>query len=1095
MSIRFLLPFLLLPLSASPQSMLDRGHGHAMMREADEALARSDADAALNKLATVNRNDSLYERVVLKRVSILIDENSLSDAERLCRTGMQLKGENSSYFQIMRAAILLDLERPQDAIAACDSAIRELPGNFRVRHIRAKALGKNGDRAGELVQAMDNAKRFPYQRDAHLLLGDIAMSEERLAQAAMAYMMAQIVRFEDPKAESTLIRYDQMLGGTSEFEHAGYDLSPAGDDLADLDLILKSKVAMDKKYKVKPDLAYPTCRQSHVLFTSIAERKNAEPGFYERFYGPLIKAIMDQGRFEGYVYHCLASSTNEQVKSVATKNRAKVDEFRRWLPSVLVPMYQVFPETEGGPSLVHYFNDNEDLLAYGPGDIGAGLNTGDWVAFSPGGRVSGRGSFNSSGKRDGRWEHWNAAGGIETQSDYSNGKYHGMLISYHDIGTKSDSAVLHDDLRDGPTCFYYRMGGTRVCKVGVKGEWDGPVTEYHPAGMVEWTYALKAGKTDGPVRQTRADGSLQYEGTFTNGDRIGKHLEHHITGVPQSEITYVDGKGDGPLLTWHPSGAKKQEATLKAGTIVGERRSFDEWGTLREVERFGENGKLQGLYEDYNPDGTKASVMDYNRGLLMRYTYYSREGKVLSEGTRSKGRFQFKGYNADGGLRVEGIYLDEGLKDGPWKYYQPDGTIDFEEDFDKGKEIGVHKYYDAGGVLARQDEHYEKDGTPYSKFTRQFRSGQAREIGFFKNGTVEGVLRRFFPDGALRSEEYYADGDQLGWQDYFDSKGKRVYSERIDEGAIAERVNYDSEGVEYERILVAPGAFEMVAHYPNGKVMLRLQMMNGWLNGKAAWYYPDGKLETEGAHLNGKKHGAWTSYHPNGKKRSEVSYVLGEEDGSSKRYQADGSLLSETTYRMGREEGVAREFHHTGKISFLREYQHGELHGRVISHTHDGVPQLVRFYHKGQMVAYGSPMADGSVKDTVRLSGGIRQIESHFPDGTLSRRMTYRNGELDGIFEEYHANGQLMEKAEYKIGDVQGTSTEYHANGKVMETIPYVNGVVHGERVVYWDNGQVRERMNYVQGQLHGPWSQHDRTGKRLALYQMRNDDIIRIGE
>ncbi|MBK9175816.1 MAG: hypothetical protein IPM46_05650 [Flavobacteriales bacterium] len=613
--------------------------------------------------------------------------------------------------------------------------------------------------------------------------------------------------------------------------------------------------------------------------------------------------------------------------------------------------------------------------------------------------------------------------------------------------------------------------------------------------MVEWEYALKAGKTDGSARQFHANGAPQYTGDFKDDQRTGTHVEYHANGQKAEEYSYVAGKGEGGWKNWHPNGKVSKEGTLKAGSPIGEVRTYDEWGTLRKIERYGEGGKLQGLREEFNKNGSRHMDMEYKNDLLVRYVYYGLDGKVLGQGTRSKGKFQLKGYHPDGTVRVEGLYLDEGAKDGLWKYYHPDGTLDSEENYAKGTETGIHKYFDEGGFLTRQDEYYEREGNTYRAYTRYFRSGQVSERGQMKGSNVEGVLRRFYANGTQRTIEYYVDGSREGWQEYFDPDGKRVYAERYDAGAIAERVDYDEQGVEYGRAVVPAGPFELVTKYPNGKVMQRLGMMNGWLHGKSIWLYPDGGTELEGSYLNGDRHGTWIHYHPNGKKRSETAYVMGEEEGEVKQYHMDGTIRFETTYRSGLREGASREYHANGKIAFLRVYENGEQHGPTVSYTYDGVPQMVRFYHKDDLVAYGSPAADGSVKDTIRLNLGLARLETRFPDGAVSRTMSYRNGAIDGEFIEYHANGQLMEKTMNKAGQVEGTSMEYYPNGKTMESLPYVDGQLHGERIIYWDNGQVRERVTYVHGQMHGPWTVHDRTGKRLATYRMRNDDVVEIGK
>lgn len=133
------------------------------------------------------------------------------------------------------------------------------------------------------------------------------------------------------------------------------------------------------------------------------------------------------------------------------------------------------------------------------------------------------------------------------------------------------------------------------------------------------------------------------------------------------------------------------------------------------------------------------------------------------------------------------------------------------------------------------------------------------------------------------------------------------------------------------------------------------------------------------------------------------------------------------------------------------------------------------------------------MKDTLRLTPGVMQLETHYPSGALSRKMTYRDGEIDGTFQEYHPNGQLMESAQ-RVGEVEGTNMEYHPNGRVIEVTPYVDGYARRARD-HWDNGLVRERITYVNGERQGPWTVHDRTGKVVARYRMRNDDVVEMGK
>ncbi len=1095
---RTFLPLLLLAVTgplAHAQMVGDRGQGYALMQRADSLFKDGSRDQALNALAQVHPNDTMFERALLARMYLMKEGTDLAGAERLCREGIKIDGTYSDDFIKELPGILMEQERYADAERAADSAITELPGNFRVRWLKAKALKLKGDVNAALRLAMDNAQRFPYHQDAHTMLAEMAWAEGHLSEAALALAMGQMVGANTSNAEAMLVAYDTWLGGSREHTSKGYDMSITGDELGDIDQLLQSQVAMSSKYKVKPDLDFPTCRQSHLLFNEIAKRPAGATGFYERFYGPLVKAIVKDHRFEGFVYHCIAASSNEKVHAIAEKNKAKAQEFEKWLYTTMRGLYQDFPETEGGPVMTHLYFDDKNMRSIGNIDRSTNSGVGAWTVFNAAGRVAARGTFDAAGKRTGRWTNWAITGTIESEADYVNDEVDGAYISYFNNGNMDDSIAMRAGKRQGPLRHYYRGGGVRATKDAVDGALHGPVKEYFPTGAVEWEYNLTQEVIEGPVTQYYADGSKRETGRFLKGAPDGALIDLHPNGKQEVEQSFALGKPDGPFKRWYPDGTLAEEGARKAGEHTGERRFYDAWGMLSRVERYGEGGRMQGTYEEFADNGQRVLIMEMNKGLLMKYAYYDRTGKLLGEGQRTKGRFQLKGYEADGSLAAEGVYLDEGAKEGSWKYYHPDGTLRSEEEYRKGERVGAYRAYGKSGKLERTIVDYTRNGITYTATTDHYRNGNVKEEGRSRDGKTEGVVRRYYPDGTVRKVEYYENDEQQGWQQFHDALGRLEYAERYDAGAIAERVSYDEEGREYERIVVPKGPFELVTHYPTGEVYSRLNMINGWLHGKATWYYPNGKASSEGMYLNGDRHGTWKGYHVDGSRSTENEYTMGELTGTSRKWYANGTLQLETPYSFNKKHGVQREYHENGKPMFVREYAHGEEHGKVISYCHDGTPQMERYYLKGRLWAYGSPTADGSVKDTIRLNGGRMDLETHFANGRLSRKMSYRNNEIDGEFVEYHSNGQVMERTPYDTGEQTGTTKEYHPNGQLMLMEPYVNGEVHGERIVYWDNGQVRERADYVQGTLYGTRTLFDRSGKKLVTYHMRNDDVMRIAK
>ena len=78
---------------------------------------------------------------------------------------------------------------------------------------------------------------------------------------------------------------------------------------------------------------------------------------------------------------------------------------------------------------------------------------------------------------------------------------------------------------------------------------------------------------------------------------------------------------------------------------------------------------------------------------------YNYRGKVLSKDKFKKGKGRMKIYYTNDHLKNEGI-LDNGVKEGTWKYYRRDGVLKAEEYWLKDNQTLVwEKYYNKLGLL------------------------------------------------------------------------------------------------------------------------------------------------------------------------------------------------------------------------------------------------------------------------------------------------------------------------------------------------------------------------------------------------------------
>ena len=143
------------------------------------------------------------------------------------------------------------------------------------------------------------------------------------------------------------------------------------------------------------------------------------------------------------------------------------------------------------------------------------------------------------------------------------------------------------------------------------------------------------------------------------------------------------------------------------------------------------NDKPQGRFYFYYESGKLKAVVDYMKdGAFARSVMFHENGEVMGRGN----------------------YVNE-EKDSVWTYYDRKGLISMRESYNKG-------------VL---------DGKKIIYYTPDKRTGQDRIAEFihFKNGTAHGEWKQFFPDGTLKAEGTYVDGNFDGKVVHYHPNGQK----------------------------------------------------------------------------------------------------------------------------------------------------------------------------------------------------------------------------------------------------------------------------------------------------------------------------------
>jgi antitoxin component YwqK of YwqJK toxin-antitoxin module len=146
----------------------------------------------------------------------------------------------------------------------------------------------------------------------------------------------------------------------------------------------------------------------------------------------------------------------------------------------------------------------------------------------------------------GSWTNWYVNGQKGHETEFKDGKNHGVLTHYHDNGRKGYEQHYSNGVADGTD-----TGWTR-------------------------------------------DGQLSYTGQYRNAKRDGKWVHWHENGQKRSESNLRDEKQHGRQLDWYENGVLYSETNYQNGVKHGIEASWDEHGVLHYRREYA-NGQLVDL--------------------------------------------------------------------------------------------------------------------------------------------------------------------------------------------------------------------------------------------------------------------------------------------------------------------------------------------------------------------------------------------------------------------------------------------------------------------------------------------------------------------
>ncbi len=223
--------------------------------------------------------------------------------------------------------------------------------------------------------------------------------------------------------------------------------------------------------------------------------------------------------------------------------------------------------------------------------------------------------------------------------------------------------------------------------------------------------------------------------------------------------------------------------------------------------------------------------------------------------------------------------------------------------------------------------------------------------------------------------------------------------------------------------------------------------------------YPNGNKRYEGSFSDGKPVGLWKRYHENGKIKAELQHSLQSNRVVAALYDEEGILYAKGIY-LGTEKDSTWTYFNKEVIVGTEEYRNGKREG---------------------------------------LSTTL------YADGTIARKITYRDDRLSGPWREFFPSGEKKSEIMFEEGVRQGWSIVYYEGGQPQIEGKYLNDLPDGSWKFYAEDGKVQFQLNYQNGELLNPemedslqlksFNEFDRMRGKLkdpALFRDQPEELLR---
>lgn len=1076
--------FIALAFVALTQDRIEYIPSSEIYEEAMEANMKGDYDKAYNLFMKIHENDTAYFDALVGAGSSASELDHYDTCRMVYEKGLASKlfnPERATFYNNLIHAYI-QLENYDKALEIVTSALEEYPRYYLLHYNHSSILMELKKYDEALIAAQTCVRYNPRYLWGHVRISELCHRAGDLTKAALALNAASVYGALESAGVGVVVRL-QSLYNDEKPEEGSIKLNyPEEESFTEIDELISNQLAKNKQYKVKNKLGYDFIKTNHLVLEKIAYDPN-DKGFFNQNYVRFFKDVFTQGKFEMWSYYQCAGIDEAKTQKLLKKKMPKLKEFYGWMDATYTEYMNDRMILENGTYVKNRLKHNVSFGFDEEFDEVDGKPSGQYIGYQDN-FIASKGQYDSNVKQDGTWEYYHQ-GILSIRVDLKAGELEGERIEFYKNGAKERILNFKDGKITGTIINFYKSGmKLNEVPLNDEGNEEGQVKYYHTNGQLKFDITFVNGKKEGKFLEYYDNGQMAADMNYKDDKLDGEYKVYHRNGQLRIDGNYKADERDGDWKYYYADGKLKEEGKYVNGDYAGVWNSFHRNGNKDEVVTYGENGKRKGVYNEYNEAGELVLEYEYKGEEIISYKSFGKDGKVLSEKTKTKKELDFERFHENGNISVRGqFYKDYAV--GEWSYYNYYGQIKSTKNFnDEGELEGVYITYFDNGELDSKSNY--KDGMLDGYYEEYYQNGQMYCQGNFEDDQRVGLWAYYWKDGSLKSEYYYINGEVVGMVKTYDEKG--VLNEEIQyyEDFFEKLYAYDSKGNMYNLQTLELGTGKITFTDANDELSQQTEYLGGEKNGEEIGYFDNGKVRFRGSYLNGNMEGKWTYYDRFGNVTSEGNFVNGEQDGMWKYYD-NGKLTLESTYDNGVLNGDRIWYYTNGKVEQKRPYYYGARHGETVYYDALGKVRYFKYHNYGEYLGYAESDASGKPKAMIAYGGVNSTFEPKFSNGKTAVKYTEKDGEIEGELISYHSNGQIKEQSNYKAGEFDGEFKEFYVSGHKKQEGTYKSDLKHGTFKKYYSNGKLRSVETYFMGELYGPAEYYDKNGRLIEKLEFYN--------